>query len=187
MYLDKISINEIKELNIFHTIPDDCNELDYNCMSYAFGIYEWLIPFNCSEVKPMDIITELNLDPNNNRLYRRLEFCLDYADFMDKNMMEYTKRIMLKAFPDLRVIEDFDELQENEYGISFACSYDDFHFGKYEDGIWTTKNGANYVRECESEDEVFGDEYDSPRMRFAIKKNFNRLYSFRDNKIYSMN
>ena len=41
--------------------------------------------------------------------------------------------------------------------------------------------------ENENEDDVFGDEYDSPRMRFAIKKNFNRLYSFRDNKIYSMN
>ena len=101
--------------------------------------------------------------------------------------MAYAKKIMLKTFPDLRVVEDFDELKEDEYGISFACSYDDFHFGKYEDGIWTAKCGGFPIHEYENEDEVFGDEYDSPRMRFAIKKNFNRLYSFRDNKIYSMN
>lgn len=187
MYLNEISIDVIKELNVFHTLPDGCEYWDYNCMSYAFGIYEWLIPFNYAKVAPIDIITELNLNPDNKRLYERLEFCLDYGDFLDKNMMAYAKKIMLKAFPDLRVVEDFDELKEDEYGISFACSYDDFHFGKYEDGVWTAKCGGSRIYEYENEDDVFGDTYDSPRMRFAIKKNFNRLYSFRDNKIYSMN
>lgn len=187
MYLDEISIDVIKELNVFHTLPDDCEDWDYNCMSYAFGIYEWLIPFNCYKVTPMDIIKELNLNPDNQRLYGHLRFCLDYTDFFDKNMMAYAKKIMLKAFPDLRVVEDFDELKEDEYGISFACSYDDFHFGKYEDGVWTAKCGSSPIYEYESEDDVFGEVYDSPRMRFAMKKNFNHLYSFRDNKIYSMN
>ena len=187
MYLDEISIDVIKELNVFHTLPDDCEYWDYNCMSYAFGIYEWLVPFNCHKVTPTDIIKELNLNPDNKRLYERLEFCLDYSDFFDKNMMAYAKKIMLKTFPDLRVVEDFDELKEDEYGISFACSYDDFHFGKYEDGVWTAKCGGSPIYEYETEDEVFGDVYNSPRMRFAIKKNFNHLYSFRDNKIYSMN
>lgn len=187
MYLNEISIDVIKELNVFHTLPDDCEDWDYNCMSYAFGIYEWLIPFNCYKITPTDIIKELNLNPDNERLYQHLRFCLDYSDFFDKNMMAYAKKIMLKAFPDLRVVEDFDELKEDEYGISFACSYDDFHFGKYEDGVWTAKCGSSRIYEYENEDDVFGDEYDSPRMRFAIKKNFNRLYSFRDNKIYSVN
>ena len=77
---------------------------------------------------------------------------------------------MLKTFPDLRRIKNFNELKDDEYGIVYATGGDDFHFGKCEDGIYSHKIGHLWAEKAETEDDIFGYRYNSKRFRFAMKK-----------------
>ena len=79
-------------------------------------------------------------------------------------------KMMLAAFHDLRQIDSFDELQDGEYGIVYAAGGGDFHFCRYEDGVYTHKMGANWIEEVDHYDDAFGDRYDSKRIFFAKRK-----------------
>ena len=72
--------------------------------------------------------------------------------------------------PDLRRIKSFDELKDDEYGIVYAAGGDDFHFGRYEDGVWTHKRAKSRIEEVDCEDDVFGKRYNSKRFYFVMKK-----------------
>ena len=63
-----------------------------------------------------------------------------------------------------------DELKDDEYGIVYAAGGGDFHFGRYEDGVWTHKRGKSRIEEVDCEDDVFGKRYNSKRFYFAMKK-----------------
>lgn len=78
-------------------------------------------------------------------------------------------KLMLKAFPDMRLVHSFEELRNDEYGVSYAAGGGDFHFCKYNNGVYTAKNGAQPIHKVADEDAAFGDRYDSEIFRFAKK------------------
>lgn len=64
-----------------------------------------------------------------------------------------SKMHLLAAFPDMREVSSFDELNDDEYGIAFATRDDDFHFIRYFDGIITGKCGGLGIHEYDSIEE----------------------------------
>lgn len=142
---------------------------DYNCMAHAFGAYEWLIPLKIDEEDAGDIIEELGIEYSD-ELCDRLWEDLEFQNYDTPILLKLAVERMLKTFPELHQIKSFDELEDDEYGIVYAAGGGDFHFGKYENGIWTHKIGDNPIEEVDCEDDVFGDRYDSKRFYFAMKK-----------------
>ena len=61
-----------------------------------------------------------------------------------------SKMHLLAAFPDMREVNYFDELNDDEYGIAFATRDDDFHFIRYFDGVITGKCGGLGIHEYDS-------------------------------------
>lgn len=61
-----------------------------------------------------------------------------------------SKMHLLAAFPDMREVNSFDELNDDEYGIAFATRDDDFHFIRYFDGVITGKYGGLGIHEYDS-------------------------------------
>ncbi len=61
-----------------------------------------------------------------------------------------SKMHLLAAFPDMREVNYFDELNDDEYGIAFATRDDDFHFIRYFDGVITGKCGDLGIHEYDS-------------------------------------
>ena len=95
---------------------------------------------------------------------------VDSAYYANDYLMEVFVDRILKDFSDVRVINDFNELDSDEYGVVFACGDDDFHFGRYDEGIYSHKQGSYQVEIAGNEDEIFGDRYYSDRIYFAKKK-----------------
>ena len=61
-----------------------------------------------------------------------------------------SKMHLLAAFPDMREVNSFDELNDDEYGIAFATRDDDFHFIRYFDGVITGKCGGLGIHSYDS-------------------------------------
>lgn len=61
-----------------------------------------------------------------------------------------SKMHLLATFPDMREVNYFDELNDDEYGIAFATRDDDFHFIRYFDGVITGKCGGLGIHEYDS-------------------------------------
>lgn len=61
-----------------------------------------------------------------------------------------SKMHLLAAFLDMREVNSFDELNDDEYGIAFATRDDDFHFIRYFDGVITGKCGGLGIHEYDS-------------------------------------
>lgn len=132
-----------KELSNFKTVMKDTNnnlvtakQYDYNCMSYALGVYnDWL------SIWAFD----------NSYVYENDEIDYDYLDdiFWDC-CVELEERFAVRRLTGPKA-----ELKENERMIAFRIGADDFHFArKNSDGTWTHKPGSNTIREM-SEEELF--------------------------------
>lgn len=167
---------DIKELDVFNhqntRTKKDIKKLigQYNCMSYVFGAYEWLLPFDPYREDAEDILSELNIDDYDDILYNEVWDALDETNYSNAILMALAVKRMLKMFPDLRQIESFDDLEDDEYGIVYAaCDYD-FHFGRYDDGIWSHKVGNGPIYQEESEYDIFEEKYYSQKFYFAMKK-----------------
>ena len=65
-----------------------------------------------------------------------------------------SKMHLLAAFPNMREVNSFDELNDDEYGIAFATRDDDFHFIRYFDGVITGKCGGLGIYEYDSIEEA---------------------------------
>lgn len=173
-FMDK---EEIEEKDVFNrNNSHNYSELtssfnDCNCMSYVFGAYEWMIPFDIDIgiEDTTDILEELGIDYDED-LCAAIDNALDCLTFEHPLLIKLAIERMLKAFPDLRRIKNFNELKDDEYGIVYAAGGGDFHFGKYENGIYSHKMGNLSVKEVKTEDDIFGHRYDSKRFRFAMKK-----------------
>lgn len=145
----------------------------YNCMAYAFGAYEWLLPLDtwsegAEDVD--DILEELGIEYTED-LWDRIRDALVAHIYGDNILMELAiKRKLVMSPSRLRRIKSFDELKDDEYGIVYAAGGDGFHFGRYEDGVWTHKRAKSRIEEVGCEDDVFGKEYNSKRFYFAMKK-----------------
>ena len=155
-----------KRLSNFKTVLKDTNNrlisadgYDYNCMSYAFDIYdEWL------ELDSFAHSCDLEED--------------DYVDYdaLDKVFFDCCQEIV-ERFNARRLETECDELKENERLIAFRVGGDDFHFArKNSDGTWTHKPGSNYIREMsiyELKSDMWSEHRDFPYISevafFAIK------------------
>lgn len=176
--LDNINTTEVREaIANGDFISDKIYQEDYaygfNCMGYAFGCYVWMMPLDVYFEDGSDVAIEYSR--NNGGMIDAMidESIIDAVDsayYASDYLMEVFVDRILKDFSDVRVINDFDDLDSDEYGVVFACGDDDFHFGRYDDGIYSHKQGGCTVEIVRSEDEIFGDRYYSDRIYFAKKK-----------------
>lgn len=173
--LGRISEYDVKDFDIFNhqntRTEEDIKKSTgcYNCMSYAFGAYEWLLPLDTWCEDAGDILEELGIEYTED-LCNRIWDALAFNIYEDNILMKLAIERMLAMFPDLRRIKSFNELKDDEYGIVYAAGGGDFHFGRYEDGVWSHKRGKSSIEEVDCEDDVFGKRYNSKRFYFAMKK-----------------
>ena len=176
--LDDMNTTEVREAIangdfISDEIYQEDNAEGFNCMGYAFGCYAWMMPLDAYFEDGSDIAIEYSR--NNGGMIDAMidESIIDAVDsayYANDYLMEVFVDRILKDFSDVRVINDFDDLDSDEYGVVFACGDDDFHFGRYDEGIYSHKQGGYEVEIAGNEDEIFGDRYYSDRVYFAKKK-----------------
>lgn len=176
--LDDMNTTEIKEAIangdfISDEIYQEDNAGCFNCMGYAFGCYAWMLPLDAFFEDGSDIAIEYSRNNggiSDAMIDESIIDAVDSAYYANDYLMEVFVDRILKDFSDVRVINDFDELDSDEYGIVFACGDDDFHFGRYDEGIYSHKQGCYEVEIVENEDGIFGDRDYSDRIYFAKKK-----------------
>lgn len=176
--LDDMNTTEVREAIangdfISNEIYQEDNVGCFNCMGYAFGCYAWMMPLDVYFEDGSDIAIEYSRN-NGGMIDAMVDVSIidavDSAYYANDYLMEVVVDRILKDFSDVRVINDFDELDSDEYGVVFACGDDDFHFGRYDEGIYSHKQGSYDVEIAGNEDEIFGDRYYSDRIYFAKKK-----------------
>lgn len=176
--LDDMNTTEVREAIangdfISNEIYQEDNVGCFNCMGYAFGCYAWMMPLDVYFEDGSDIAIEYSRN-NGGMIDAMVDVSIidavDSAYYANDYLMEVVVDRILKDFSDVRVINDFDELDSDEYGVVFACGDDDFHFGRYDEGIYSHKQGGYEVEIAGNEDEIFGDRYYSDRIYFAKKK-----------------
>ena len=176
--LDDMNTTEVREAIangdfISDEIYLEDNAECFNCMGYAFGCYAWMMPLDAYFEDGSDIAIEYSRNNggiSDVMIDESIIDAVDSAYYANDYLMEVFVDRILKDFSDVRVINDFDELDSDEYGVVFACGDDDFHFGRYDEVIYSHKQGCYEVEIAGSEDEIFGDRYYSDRIYFAKKK-----------------
>ena len=176
--LDDMNTTEVREAIangdfISDKIYQEDNAEGFNCMGYAFGCYAWMMPLDAFFEDGSDIAIEYsrnNGGMSDAMIDESIIDAVDSAYYANGYLMEVFVDRILKDFSDVRVINDFDELDSDEYGVVLACGDDDFHFGRYDEGIYSHKQGGYEVEIAGNEDEIFGDRYYSDRIYFAKKK-----------------
>lgn len=140
-------LNCKKERNIKNAI-----KYEYNCGGYALDTFSWYCPY----AENVDLFDELE----------------DY----DSALELFTNQ-MLQDFPDMRVINNLDEKNKDEYYVAFRVGEDDFHFIKgYSKYMWFSKMGSSARIERMTLSEVFDKpwgswgQYDSKIVLFAKKR-----------------
>lgn len=118
---------------------------DYNCMSYALGVYDTWSLLNSFD------------SSYDSKLYGAIDE-EHMADVFYECCIELEERFSLRRVEGPDVV-----LDENERMIAFRISGDDFHFArKNSDGIWTHKPGSQKIKEM-SREELLGEEWCSYR------------------------
>lgn len=144
---DKDTYNFYKEnLSNFKTVLEDthnslvfADQWDYNCMSYAFDVFDdWLE------------LAEFTHSFKSSWLGGKIDY-----EQLNQTFIDCCKEIE-ERFAVRRLTDPYVELAANERMIAFRIGADDFHFARRNsDGVWTHKPGHNYIREM-SEDELLG-------------------------------
>ena len=176
--LDDMNTTEVREAIangdfISDEIYQEDNAEGFNCMGYAFGCYAWMLPLDAFFEDGSNVAIEYSRNNggiSDATIDESIIDAVDSAYYANDYLMEVFVDRILKDFSDVRVINDFDELGSDEYGVVFACGDDDFHFGRYDEGIYSHKQGSYQVEIAGNEDEIFGDRYYSDRIYFAKKK-----------------
>lgn len=176
--LDDMNTTEVREAIangdfISDEIYLEDNAECFNCMGYAFGCYAWMLPLDAFFEDGSNVAIEYSRNNGgmaDATIDASIIDAVDSAYYANDYLMEVFVDRILKDFSDVRVINDFDDLDSDEYGVVFACGDDDFHFGRYDEGIYSHKQGSYQVEIAGNEDEIFGDRYYSDRIYFAKKK-----------------
>lgn len=140
-----------KELSNFKVVMKDtnnslviANQHDYNCMSYALGVFDSWLGIDAFDISIMDEMAYEGEDSYYN---------IDYSymnDVFYDCCVELEEKFAVRRLSGPNAV-----LAENERMIAFRIGADDFHFARRNsDGTWTHKPGANYIREM-SEEELF--------------------------------
>lgn len=146
-----------KNLSNFKTVMKDtdnnlatADSWEYNCMSYALGIFDNWLGLRAFEHSIM-----LNDDNEN---------FIDYEYLND--VFHACCEELEEKFAVRRVSGPNARLKANERMIAFRIGADDFHFARRNsDGIWTHKPGHNYIREM-SKEELFSDAWSKKERRY---------------------
>ena len=191
--LDDMNTTEVREAIangdfISDEIYQEDNAEGFNCMGYAFGCYAWMLPLDAFFEDGSNVAIEYSRNNggiSDATIDESIIDAVDSAYYANDYLMEVFVDRILKDFSDVRVINDFDELGSDEYGVVFACGDDDFHFGRYDEGIYSHKQGSYQVEIAGNEDEIFGDRYYSDRIYFAKKKDstYNKALLFIENML----
>jgi hypothetical protein len=146
----------------------------YNCGGYALETYDWYDP------SPLDINIDYydefineDLHIDDGVVYDTIYEALLDGDLTESHLMEYmVHNILIDVHRKIRRINDLSELQENEYGVLFRGGCDDFHFIKYEDGVFSHKMGGRKVEilDISEEWEIDWLGYTSETYYFAIAR-----------------
>lgn len=189
--LQNIGYNDIEKYDVFnknktHSIFSEPNS-NYNCLAYVLGAYAWLHPIgvlselddgsneNISNEMFVEnvaaIISALGIEDNNELVSQDIYNALYEHDYSNCYLMEYVSWRLLHCFRGIRRIHNLHELKDDEYAIIYAACYNDYHFIKYDNGIYTHKIGDGAVEEAEDEEQAFSTKYTSIRYYFAMKKN----------------
>lgn len=176
--LDDMNTTEVREAIangkfLSDSMFEEENRECFNCMGYAFGCYAWMMPLDAYFEDGSNVAIEYsrnNGGMTDAMIDASIIDAVLSAYYANDYLMEVFVDRILKDFSDVRVINDFDDLDSDEYGIVFACGDDDFHFGRYDEGIYSHKQGGYEVEIARNEDEIFGDRYYSDRIYFAKKK-----------------
>ena len=191
--LDDMNTTEVREAIangdfISDEIYQEDNAESFNCMGYAFGCYAWMLPLDAFFEDGSNVAIEYSRNNggiSDAMIDESIIDAVDSAYYANDYLMEVFVDRILKDFSDVRVINDFDGLDSDEYGVVFACGDDDFHFGRYDEGIYSHKQGSYQVEIVGNEDEIFGDRYCSDRIYFAKKKDstYDKTLLFIENMI----
>ena len=151
-YEDTDNLDWKEESDMYATIQDAVNETFANLKEEAEYIFG---------------------DNYNEQVEKEVELVYFSSLYNTETALALASAHMLEVFDDLRAVESFDELEEDEYGIIYRGGGWDFHFVKYDQltDTYTHKMGFHEVEEVEDEDEAFGEEYDSRSLYFAKKRN----------------
>ena len=176
--LDNMNTTQIKEAIangdfISDKIYQEDNARCFNCMGYAFGCYAWMLPLDAFFEDGSNVAIEYSRNNggiSDTMIDESIIDAVDSAYYANDYLMKVFVDRILKDFSDVRVINDFDDLDSDEYGVVLACGDDDFHFGRYDEGIYSHKQGGCDIEIARNEDEIFGDRYYSDRIYFAKKK-----------------
>jgi len=135
------------------------SKFEYNCGGYAFNTHKWYCLTSFHKI----------LQQNSSEV--------------NSNILAYhCKKEILNSFDRIREIKDISELKENEYGVAFKACNEDFHFCKFENGVWSHKPGRGniealfpnqvYSKKWNKESGFRNDvNYDSKTIYFAVEKN----------------
>lgn len=171
-------LNTAHERNYFNT----CG-FYYNCFGYAFQSYLWLQPIltadfiderreeegfwysNEREMTTSNYFPEDLEDAERESLFQALDEDEDdfddvlYGLYSSKKAISLMIHNILNCFPDVRLVNSFDELADDEYGIIMRTGDSDFHFVRYnpKSGYYSAKNGAFGVTRADNAEELFAD------------------------------
>ena len=146
-------LNSNRNRNIHNT-----SKLDYNCGGYAFGTFNWYLPFR-DEAHEIPLVFRTQAQAE-----KYTQHCVD------EMLYEFRER-------RLRTIVGLGCLEADEYAIAFRISYDgDFHYvRRHTNGNWFHKCGADTQIRQMSKEEVFSENwcngrYNGPLVLFAIQR-----------------
>lgn len=176
-------------LNINHERgPYRTHIYNYNCFGYAFGTYTWLHPFatygfiderrddegwwwetddNSDDITrffPVDkeeatlaaIADNLKSNGYSESVF---EDVVGEVAFDTPAAIQLIITSILACFSDVRVISNFNELKDDEYGIMMMTKESDFHFIRYnpKSGYYSHKVGSAWISRVEDPFYAFND------------------------------
>ena len=126
------------------------------------------------EEEILNLLSEISL-PDDMDIEDAEDYALDLYqnhDYRSEVALRIASLSMLKAFPDMRIINDWTELKDDEYGVAYRGSDNDFHFIKFDQkkNEYSHKMGWQDVRTIENLDEGFEPRYDSRTVYFAKRR-----------------
>ena len=156
---------------------DICDEDQIDRGSYEWEEEDFLLEYDGNQ-KSCDTIPTYKVWKSMYLLDRLEEYTPDIF-YKNSGYIEYFIDKMLKEIPNLRVINEFSDLKENEYCVAFRVGRGDFHYVRSNNSkcnVWIGKQGWWRVKKLtpnvsdnleEFFDGLFGGRYDSDTILFA--------------------
>ena len=86
--------------------------------------------------------------------------CYSWYCPFDRHVRDFEKNVnqILKDFPNIRLVDNIQNIMPNEYAVAFRLSPTDFHFMKQsKNGVWSEKRGSQPEIRIVPKSVVFGE------------------------------